>query len=64
MNLSWKQLEPFEDVDEDTGESEIGFTIKSESESIDFFTGSTVVLDKWLKALGKVMIMTGCTEEY
>jgi hypothetical protein len=64
MSLRWKQLDPFFIEDEDEQESELGFAIRSEGQSIDFVAGSSRLLDKWLKLLEKIMILMDITEEY
>jgi hypothetical protein len=45
ISLKWKHLYPFEEYDN------VGFTLQSEGESIDFFVSSDTVLDEWLCVL-------------
>jgi hypothetical protein len=64
ISMRWKQLDPFVIVDEDEQETEIGFTVRSASNSIDFIASSRRILNKWLRKLEKIMILTEVTEEY
>jgi hypothetical protein len=58
FSLRWKQLEPFQE------DNYFGFTLRSKDKSIDFFVSSSTLLDDWLLALERVMILTEVTEDY
>jgi serine/threonine protein kinase len=64
ISLRWMQLDPFYIVDEFEQETDVGFTIRSASQMIDFVASSSRVLDKWLKVFEKTMILTDVVEEY
>ncbi len=51
-------------MDDADQEPEVGFTIRSSSQSIDFLASSSRILDKWLKVLEKTMVLTDITDEY
>jgi serine/threonine protein kinase len=63
VSLRWKQLDPFE-IDNDEGDNFFGFSVNSEDESIDFFVRSPSVLDRWLRVLERVMILTDVKDEF
>ncbi len=58
FSLQWKQLDPFEEGDH------FGFTLRNDWDSIDFFVSSSTVLDNWLCAVARVMILTDVKEDY